>query len=111
MIIICPRGGLANRMRVMAWAMSLAEEAETNVSCRWISNHELGASFENLFQPIDNLKVTGEATYHPRSANSCKGFKKFRNKLWNKLDYLIFVRFKFYPVDQKFKKEIICTPL
>ncbi|MDO5340866.1 MAG: hypothetical protein Q4F69_00200 [Bacteroidia bacterium] len=85
MIIICPRGGLANRMRVLAWALSLANEAGTNVLCRWISNHELGASFENLFQPIDNLKVTGEATFHPRSADSCKGFKRFRNRLWNKL--------------------------
>ena len=52
MLHIEPYGGLANRMRSVAAGMILAQKAQAELCVHWCKNNELGATFNELFEPI-----------------------------------------------------------
>lgn len=56
-IIIEPRGGLANRMRVLDSGLMFAEAVKRPVVVIWNVNRELGARFDELFGSVPNVKV------------------------------------------------------
>lgn len=58
MIIVRPVGGLANRMRVVAATVALAERCGTTVKCYWESNSELGANFLDLFKDSGRFAIS-----------------------------------------------------
>ena len=49
MITVIPRGGLANRMRVMISAQKLSEITGHSVKVKWVKNRDLGCHFKDLF--------------------------------------------------------------
>lgn len=57
MIIVEPRGGLANRMRVLDSAMMLAETTRVQLVVVWNIDTDLGATFDDLFDPIPHVRV------------------------------------------------------
>lgn len=55
-LIVCPEGGLANRLRVLASAIALQHQHGVPLSCYWSINYaELNAHFNQLFEPIPHL--------------------------------------------------------
>lgn len=52
-IIVQPMGGLANRMRVLAFCYYIAQKYNARLECKWTVNEELNAPFESIFQPVD----------------------------------------------------------
>lgn len=66
-IALFPFGGLGNRMRTIASAVSLAEEAEAGLEIVWYAKQDLNASFNSLFQPIEtqgiHLHERGHTSY------------------------------------------------
>ena len=58
MIHVVPYAGLANRMRVIASAVELAEATTTDVRVLWEVDCEMCCSFEDLFEPISNVPFT-----------------------------------------------------
>jgi hypothetical protein len=57
MIIVEPRGGLANRMRVLDSAMMLAKTIRAQLVVVWNIDTDLGAKFGDLFEPIPHVRV------------------------------------------------------
>ena len=59
-IIVWPEGGLANRIRVLAFCHQLAEKHQCQLVCCWEINEGLSAHFESLFKPtnfiVENVK-------------------------------------------------------
>ena len=51
-ITFIPVGGLANRMRAIASALTLAQRTNSNLDIVWYKDHALYASFYSLFEPI-----------------------------------------------------------
>lgn len=49
-LIINPTGGLANRMRFIAAALTLAKDLGIEYRIVWLSNWEIGATFEQVFE-------------------------------------------------------------
>lgn len=57
-IVVNPIGGLANRMRAIASAVSLAKECGIGtVDVYWRVNHELAAKFDDIFLPRPELAL------------------------------------------------------
>lgn len=52
-IIFVPVGGLANRMRSIASALTLAKQTNSRLKVIWFATWDLYASFEDLFEQID----------------------------------------------------------
>lgn len=48
-IIVIPRGGLANRMRVIASVVLLMTDCSDEIEIRWTQNRELNCSYDQLF--------------------------------------------------------------
>lgn len=95
MIILEPKGGLANRMRVIASGLWLSGNTEKNVELIWNLKDELNCNFYELFRPIDSLSFVGrkKRKYYYVKATNQENFKKkikawFTNKLIN-IDYCI----------------------
>ena len=57
MIILEPRGGLANRMRVIASGWWLQEKLRGELVCLWLCNAELAAPFHALFEDVVGLEI------------------------------------------------------
>jgi len=57
MIEVIPRGGLCNRMRVIASAVSLAKDSGQPLVINWRLNDELGCSFFQLFKRNNAFKI------------------------------------------------------
>lgn len=64
-LFFVPVGGLANRMRAMASACTLAKKVGEAVSVVWFKDRALNAPFDALFQPVDwdGLSVREAAFY------------------------------------------------
>ncbi|KAA6324546.1 hypothetical protein EZS27_026138 [termite gut metagenome] len=58
MITLIPVGGLANRMRTIASALSLANDCNTHLRIIWYKDVGLNCEFHQLFQPLPYTKVT-----------------------------------------------------
>lgn len=57
-LLVCPEGGLGNRLRVLASALSLQYRYQCQLTCFWpLREDELCARFEQLFEPIPGLHV------------------------------------------------------
>lgn len=52
-ITFVPVGGLANRMRAVAAAVTLADKTDSKLSIIWFQDWALNAPFNQLFKPID----------------------------------------------------------
>lgn len=52
-ITFVPVGGLANRMRAVASAVTLAGKTESELQVVWFQDWALNASFSRLFKPVD----------------------------------------------------------
>lgn len=57
MLIIEPRGGLTNRMRVIVSGLWLQEQLRGELVCLWLRNAELNAPFAALFEPVPGLVI------------------------------------------------------
>lgn len=57
MVTVQTCGGLANRMRAMSSGVSLANDIGMPVTIVWAENWELGAQFEQLFEPVEKVKI------------------------------------------------------
>ena len=57
MIILEPYGGLANRMRAVASALSLAREYKKKLLVLWPMNESLNFGFYKLFVPIEGVNI------------------------------------------------------
>src|SRR5258708_18420648 len=55
MLIIEPLSGLANRMRAIDSAFSLAKAIDRPVGIAWNRGPDLGAEFFDLFEPVDGI--------------------------------------------------------
>jgi len=84
MLIICPRGGLANRMRVIASALQLAGRFGDSVKCVWKVFEELGADYEDIFELISSVPIVNENFVKPRSTYK-PSVISFLKKVWNKM--------------------------
>ncbi len=69
-IYVEPFGGLANRMRTVASAISLAQELNRQTLVIWDNNKDLNCSFEELFKPIDNVKIIKKVKWHAQVRSS-----------------------------------------
>lgn len=63
MITLETTAGLANRMRAVASAVTLAEEFHTDVRVIWPMNLALNCRFDQLIEPIDHVEV--RSSYSP----------------------------------------------
>lgn len=64
MLIICPEGGLANRLRVLASALQVRNDLQCNLTCYWVQRvGELVAPFDHLFEPITDLLIREPPIY------------------------------------------------
>ncbi len=57
MLTLRPTGGLCNRMLAIDSALLLCEEIDHDLTIHWVKNHYLNASYRELFQPLESLKV------------------------------------------------------
>lgn len=57
MLIIQPSGGLCNRMRVINSAYQLAKLRNEPLVVLWYNCKELNCPFEDLFQPVSEIKI------------------------------------------------------
>lgn len=57
-IVVRPQGGLCNRMRAIAATYTLARKVDKKTQLVWVVDGELGACYEELFQPIEGIPVT-----------------------------------------------------
>ena len=51
-LLLIPNGGLCNRMRAVASGLNLARRTNGSTKILWMISGELGAAFEEVFQPI-----------------------------------------------------------
>jgi hypothetical protein len=81
MLIICPEGGLGNRVRVLASAMALQEQYGCDMHCIWQRQEQvLNASFLSLFEPIQGLRI---ASTLPQLNGLRPVFSRYRwRRLW-----------------------------
>jgi len=56
-LVVRPRGGLCNRMQVIAAAHTLARRTGKELNVVWVIDWRLGASYGSLFQPIEGVKI------------------------------------------------------
>ena len=52
-IIVQPMGGLANRMRVLAFCFYITQKHNARLECKWMVNEELQAPFESIFKSVN----------------------------------------------------------
>lgn len=57
MLVIEPRNGLANRLRVIDSGIALAKKLNKQLVVDWILNEDLNCRFDKLFEPIDGLII------------------------------------------------------
>ena len=57
-ITFVPVGGLANRMRAMVSALTLAHQTDSKLEVIWFPTWDLYAPFDSLFLPIDESGIS-----------------------------------------------------
>jgi hypothetical protein len=63
-LLVCPEGGLANRMRVLASVFALQDQQPCLIKCYWtLRVGELCAPFNQLFEPISGLEIADPPLY------------------------------------------------
>ncbi len=77
MIYIVPELGLCNRIRVVESAISLATLRQDDLIILWKVNSDLGARFEDLFNPIELLNIKVRVVNIFTSFNSIGFLNKF----------------------------------
>jgi len=55
MLVVEPRNGLANRLRVIDSGVALAKKLNMQLVIDWILNEDINCRFDKLFEPIDGL--------------------------------------------------------
>lgn len=86
LIIIEPRGGLTNRMRVIASALHIQKLTSCELQCVWNQTNELNAPFDMLFEPIEGLTFIKSGTYTKiKSSMQENCIKKLLVNIFNKL--------------------------
>lgn len=85
MIIVKPVGGLANRMRVLAAAVQLAESLGDSVQCIWVASDELGASYTELFKKSDRFVLVENKDIKLKSSYKKDKIKRLLADIWNKI--------------------------
>jgi len=69
-LTLVPIGGLGNRMRAIASAIKLADEAQCQLRIAWQATRDCNATFDDLFLPIDNPNVSvDKGTFADSPAN------------------------------------------
>jgi hypothetical protein len=67
MIVVKPRGGLCNRMRVIKSLIALkAIKKDLKILVVWEKNTELYAPFNALFKPINNIRIISTTNFQTR---------------------------------------------
>jgi hypothetical protein len=101
-IIVQPRAGLANRMRLIASCLYLREKFHAEISMIWDLDSGLNARYQDLFELNQNIRLIESSKYrliikHRRLISSKFQFIKSLSKSWNKLasnalgiDYCLF---------------------
>lgn len=56
-IVVRPRGGLCNRMYVIAATHTLARRVNKKAKIVWVIDWRLGTRYEDLFQPLEGLSL------------------------------------------------------
>lgn len=56
-VMLVPSGGLGNRMRVLACAVTMMEELPGRLDVVWFRHSGLNATFESLFEPVDTERL------------------------------------------------------
>jgi hypothetical protein len=64
-IVVNAKGGLGNKMRVLASCIALSQRLRHEVTVLWVRNKELNCSYYDLFEPIDGI-IIKEYNYIPR---------------------------------------------
>lgn len=65
-LVLRPIGGLCNRLRALGSAMELAAWQQRRLTVLWHVNDELGARFDELFEPVAGVTVVPIAERAPR---------------------------------------------
>jgi len=100
-IIVKPAAGLANRLRVIESGLSLARSLDQPLRVVWVTDSEMVANYEDLFEPADLFEVCHRDEYrYVRSSFSLRGWKKAASRLIN----------RFYGIDLAFS-DLDITPL
>lgn len=79
-LMVEPIAGLANRMRVLASAIAVHKEfGAERVECLWFENRDLGAPFERLFEPMEQVRTVSRpkritAGLNPRYTAAVRNF-------------------------------------
>lgn len=96
-LIVQPMGGLANRMRVLAFAKQVTDLCHAELRCYWSVNEELYAPFEMLF-------TTKEVSVE----NACgKQWQLFKSRKWWK-NIHAYVWLKIHGVDVWLSYDHVC---
>jgi len=89
MIYLEPNYGLANRMRVIASGLDLQQSTALPLTIIWPKTFELNCAFEDLFQPIRNIRFIDKPLYFHLVKNSdqksplTSSIAKISNRLFN----------------------------
>lgn len=94
MIILEPLGGLANRMRVLASALTASKESNNKLVVVWNLNTELNCDFDTIFESIPGVKFReNNANYKLlHRSNQANYYKRIKAKVRNKIlgiDYCV----------------------
>lgn len=54
---LVPYGGLCNRMRVIASCIELCKDTKSHLIIHWNENSECKARWQDLFEPVDHIKI------------------------------------------------------
>lgn len=57
-IVVRPRGGLCNRMQVIAATHTIAAQLSKCAEIVWVVDWEMGARYDELFEPIEDMPLT-----------------------------------------------------
>lgn len=94
MIILEPLGGLANRMRVLASALTASKESNNKLIVVWNLNTELNCDFNTIFESIPGVEFReNNANYKLlHRSNQANYYKRIKAKVRNKIlgiDYCV----------------------
>lgn len=94
MIILEPLGGLANRMRVVASALSASKESINKLVIIWNLNTELNCDFNTLFESIPGVEFRENNINYKflHRSNQAHYYKRIKAKVRNKIlgiDYCV----------------------
>lgn len=80
-------GGLANRIRVLAYAIKVAQECNSKLTCFWSVDSDLHAPFNTLFYPAD-FPIQNVYGRQWQLRKSRKWYKNIPAYIWLKLHHV-----------------------